>query len=255
MISDTQLVKESRGSAEAGGSPSFIGWPAWAVLKVNGSLSLIFAVFFYAVYTFTDFVTGLHQYRFSIHFGWETQMPLVPAFSLIYVSIIPAFGLVAFVIRDVQQFIVLFKVAITQTAIAAIFFLLLPVEEGFPASQVEGHFAPIHRFADAVNLTYNELPSLHVAFACTIALVLGQRAGPLGRLVFLCWLVLMFMSTLLTHQHHLLGSVGGLLLSAGVLLTRGKALLNGTTPFGFSFLNPWPAPDAGNAFRRAPHRK
>lgn len=72
------------------------------------------------------------------------------------------------VIRDIEKFRILFKVFVIETLIAAAFYVALPVENVFPYMHVGECFAWLHKFLDVVNLTYNELPSLHVAFTCTL---------------------------------------------------------------------------------------
>ena len=132
---------------------------------------------------------------------WERDIPFIPALSVFYVSLTPLLCLAPFVIRNICDFRVLFKVMVTETIIGAVCFLLLPVESGYPSRQVSGFFAPVYNFADHLNLTYNELPSLHVAFAYTAAIIFGQRLQYSGRILLLIWASLIAISTLFTHQH------------------------------------------------------
>jgi len=90
---------------------------------------------------------------------------------------------------------------------------------------VTGDWTSIYQFADNLNLTYNELSSLHVAFACTLALVFGKNLGMFGRFIFAVWAFSVFLSTLFIHQHHILSALAGVLLFYFVIHFQGKQLL------------------------------
>jgi hypothetical protein len=70
--------------------------------------------------------------------------------------------------------------------------------------------------ADVLNLERNDLPSLHVAFAFTLAAAFAPRTGRVGFAVLCAWAVATAVSTLLTRQHHLLDVAGGIALAAVV---------------------------------------
>jgi membrane-associated phospholipid phosphatase len=71
----------------------------------------------------------------------------------------------------------------------------------------------MYHAADALNLTYNLLPSLHVAFAVICAAIFSPRAPrPVKTLLWL-WASLIAASTVLIHQHHILDVVSGWLLA------------------------------------------
>lgn len=195
------------------------------MLRVNLAYSAAFAVMFCLVYGIADLVTALHGHRLDVHFGWELGIPFVPAMSVLYLSLNPAFMLMPFVFRDGAAFKTLFQVLVIETVVAGLLFLALPVRNAYATPAVQGPFAGWFRTADALNLTYNELPSLHVAFACTLAIALGTRFGLFGRLACAFWAGLVVLSTLLTHQHHIASAAAGLALCAAVIALKGRRLL------------------------------
>jgi hypothetical protein len=91
-------------------------------------------------------------------------------------------------------------------------FLLLPMAQSYPQRQAYGLGGAVFRFADRLNLDYNELPSLQVAFAVTAAIVYGRRCGWLGKTLFGLWAVTVTLSALLMHEHHLLDLGAGAVL-------------------------------------------
>lgn len=199
--------------------------PERSVLRANLAYSALFALVFCLVYGMTDFITTLHDNQLDAHFGWELGIPFVPAMSVIYLSLNPAFWLMPFVFRDGAAFKTLFRVLVIETVAAGLFFLALPVRNAYPPPTAQGPFAGWFRLADALNLTYNELPSLHVAFACTLAVAWGARLGWSGRLACALWAGLVVLSTLLTHQHHIASAAAGMALCAAVLALQGRGLL------------------------------
>jgi membrane-associated phospholipid phosphatase len=191
----------------------FIAWPGREIFKITASLSVVFGAVFYGLYGLTDYLTGLHDYRIDIHFGWEQSIPFIPEMAVFYLLISPLLMLAPFVIRSIEQFMVLFRLLLAETAIAALFFLLLPVADAFPPHAVTGLTGFIFNMTDNINLTYNEMPSLHVAFTCTGCLVFGNYLDPVRRLILYVVGGLIILSTVLTHQHHVLGVLSGLVLA------------------------------------------
>jgi membrane-associated phospholipid phosphatase len=67
--------------------------------------------------------------------------------------------------------------------------------------------------AQNVVLTYNCVPSLHVALALTCAFAYASVGGRRWRIFVWCWVAAIVASTLLAHQHHLADLAAGALLS------------------------------------------
>jgi hypothetical protein len=191
----------------------FVAWPDREIFKTTASLSAVFTAVFYGLYGLTDYVAGLHDYRVNIHFGWEQSIPFIPEMSVFYILITPLLLLAPFVVRSIEEFKVLFRLMLAETVIAALFFLMLPIDDAFPPHAVSGLTGFIFNMADKINLTYNELPSLHVAFTCTACLVFGNYLDLVRRLILYVVGSLIILSTVLTHQHHVLGALSGLILA------------------------------------------
>ena len=87
----------------------------------------------------------------------------------------------------------------------------MPAELAFPpvrASEL-GIWAPLFRFADSLNLTYNLLPSLHVGLAVVCVAAFATRAERALRALLWTWAAAVTLSTLLTHQHHVVDVLTG----------------------------------------------
>jgi hypothetical protein len=81
----------------------------------------------------------------------------------------------------------------------------------------------LHENLDSVNLDYNHFPSLHVAFACSMAWEYGRKRSWLIRSGYLIWAGLIAVSTLLCAAHYAVDVLGGFALAAyamGILRPR-----------------------------------
>lgn len=101
---------------------------------------------------------------------------------------------------------------------AGVFFLLLPIEDAPVTCGAPTLACGIFNLADTINLHHNNLPSLHVAFACTVALALARRARPWGAVLLHSWAFAVALSTPLTRQHYFLDVLAGIAL-AGISWT------------------------------------
>lgn len=183
----------------------FLAWPGKADLRLTLPLSCLFAVLFHSVYSLAS-LAGSGRTRPAFYFDWELSLPFVPAAALIYLSVGFVLALAPFVLRTRREFVPFFVMLTAEVLIAGLIFLIAPVEQGF-AERVSG--SALFRIADTLNLEYNEIPSLHAAFAITAALVFGRRCGLLGKSLFWIWAAAVLVSALLMHEHHVLDLVAG----------------------------------------------
>jgi membrane-associated phospholipid phosphatase len=95
--------------------------------------------------------------------------------------------------------------------IAGLGFLLIPAQLAFlpPREQDLGIWAGVFHLADRLNLTYDLVPSLHVALSVACIAAFASRAAVIGRILLWAWAIAIALSTLLTHQHHLIDVVAG----------------------------------------------
>ena len=193
----------------------FLGWPGWAHLRYAALLSLANTLWFVLVYGGMDSLTARRSFRVPVHFPAELAIPFVPAMTLFYMSIYLLFWMAPFVLRTRREFR-----ALVITMAAAIFcggigFLLFPADLAFapPREEELGIWAGMFHLADKLNLTYNLLPSLHVAFAVICVAIFSARAPATGKVLLWFWAAMVAASTVLIHQHHLLDVATGWLLA------------------------------------------
>lgn len=192
----------------------FLAWPGWAHLRYALLLSFVNTLWFVLVYAGMDSLTARRSIRVPVHFPAELAIPFVPAMTLFYMSIYLLFWMAPFVLRTRREFRALVITMAVAIFCGGIGFLLFPADLAFvpPREDELGIWAAMFHFADKLNLTYNLLPSLHVAFAVICIVIFSARAPALGKLLLWFWAVMVAASTVLIHQHHLLDAATGWLL-------------------------------------------
>jgi membrane-associated phospholipid phosphatase len=101
--------------------------------------------------------------------------------------------------------------------IAGVCFLLFPAQVAFPPPPDFGAFPNLYHFADRLSLTYNLVPSLHVALSTICIVVFAARTRIIWKIVLWTWSAAIAVSTVLIHKHHLLDVATGFFLAWIVL--------------------------------------
>lgn len=141
----------------------------------------------------------------SWDFVFEQRVPFVPSLAIVYLTITPALLLAPWLLRERTP---MFAFALSvQTIVATIFFLLFPLTNAWVRPEVNSW--PF-RLADALNLAYNEFPSLHVAFAVS-------AAWAYRRWYWTLWAAAVAVSAWLIWEHHLVEIVAGIVLATIVM--------------------------------------
>lgn len=194
-------------------SEPFWGWPGWKHLRFAALVSLIGTLWFVLVYGGCDALTAHRALRVRVHLDCELSIPFIPEMVLVYMSIYFLFFAAPFILRRKLEFLTLALVLDVIILIAGIGFLLIPAQLAFPPEANLGAFPGLFRFADRLNLTYNLVPSLHVALSVACVATFAARTGLGGKIALWAWALAISASTLLTHQHHVVDVIAGWLLA------------------------------------------
>ena len=197
----------SRQAAPAGWTlPTAQRWRAY------GFWSGWIAVAFFAVYPTLNWITALRAEPWHLYLPAELSIPFVPELIWAYLSMFVLFLIPPFLLNAARM-PALGKQLIAGTVLSGFIFLLLPAELGFarevPATPVH---AKIYAALFGLDRPHNLVPSLHVYFSAAIALACASVARPLTRGLLLVWLGVIVLSTLLTHQHHVVDIVAAFVL-------------------------------------------
>ena len=192
----------------------FFGWPGWGIFGEALVLGTAQTLWWIAVYVGADWLTGLRAERVRIHLDAELQIPFIPALILVYRSIDLMFPLAPFVLRTRAEIRALTATLAIVTGIAGVGFLLLPAAAAYPPEEL-GAWTPLYAWNQRIVLTYNMVPSLHVALSVATLSAYARRRGKVGKALLAGWGTAIAFSTLLTHHHHLLDLFTGLILGCG----------------------------------------
>jgi len=193
---------------------AFLGVPRGVDAAVAIALTVLFLLVFMSLYGGADAIADRVPWRIEVDLPGEIGVPFVPAAAVAYLSLNVLLALGPFVLRTWRELVPLSATLVAETAVAALFFILLPVRNVFPERQAEGSYAPLFALADTLNLDHNFFPSLHVAFAATAALAYSRKTGTGGRVLLWACTAAITGSTFLMHEHHLLDIAGGIVLAA-----------------------------------------
>jgi hypothetical protein len=190
----------------------FLVWPGWGLLAQTLVLALPVTLWWVLIYHGANWLTGLRSDRVRVHLEHEPAMPFVPPFILGYLSMDLVFLPAPFILRNRRELEALALSLVMVTAVAGISFLLFPAELAYPRTD-PGAWAGLFTFAREMALPYNLVPSLHVAMSCICLAAYATRCGMTGKAVLSTWAIAIALSTLLTHQHHVLDVATGLALA------------------------------------------
>jgi membrane-associated phospholipid phosphatase len=179
--------------------------------SVMTRICIAFAVLFGVCYGGAAWWTGRYASLPVWDFAFEQRVPFVPEAAVLYLTITPALLLAPWVFRTRSELAPFAAALAIETVIATICFLLFPQTTSFARPPVDQ--LPF-RIADAMNLEYNQFPSLHVAFAVSAAWAYGQKRF---RWAWIAWSAAVALSTWLMHEHHLVDIAGGVALAVLIM--------------------------------------
>lgn len=176
---------------------------------------------FLAVYMPLNARTAGHD-PLRLFLSWEQSIPFVEWMIVPYLSFNLLFLIPLFVLST--RALARLGLAFACTTLAAgLFFFFFPAELGYPRVIPSDWTAPLYRGLFSVDGPGNLVPSLHAAYTMVFFLS-GFSALPSkrSRALLSAWVALILASTVLTHQHHLLDLVFGILLGCGAhfMITR-----------------------------------
>ncbi len=146
---------------------------------------------------------------YSPGFEWERQIPFVPSFAVVYLSAFLLINALILFIDSERTIRQATKALLLQIAIAGIMFILFPAICLYDERVVSGWASTPFNIADTINLSFNQVPSLHVSLACTAAIYLSRERTPIITLFLHTWVFFVALSTLLIHEHHIIDAIAG----------------------------------------------
>ncbi|PYJ10869.1 MAG: serine/threonine protein phosphatase [Verrucomicrobia bacterium] len=182
-------------------------------LAASVGLSALFLL----VYGWCNWITAQRHDVGTLFFEWERLIPFVPLMIVPYMSIDLFFVGAPFLCRDARELSTLSKRIVVSIGVAGICFLLFPLRFAFERPHASGWFGIAFDWFRGMDLPYNLLPSLHIAFRTILAQLYHRHTRGILRAASNFWFVLVGLSTLLTYQHHLMDVVAGFALGVSCI--------------------------------------
>ncbi len=194
---------------------------------------LYMGIYFFLLYGVANQYAALTAPHPSIPMSWEENIPFVPIFIIPYMSSDIIFIIAFFLPYTRLELRILAARIFFIVSISTIVFFLFPLEYSFHKPPIES-FSILFGMLKA-DLPFNQLPSLHVAFAVVLWFSMKKYLHGLIRYLMLGWLWMVVISTLFVYQHHFIdlpfGAAVGLL--AVYVISEERQL-----PFTHSFTTP-----------------
>jgi len=175
---------------------------------------VLFGIGFMILWTGAHEISDLRTDRYPLYFDWETRIPFQHWALWIYLPHDAIIILVAIFFRSWREATPMYGTLLLQTAIAVPFFLLIPIQPGYDNEMATGVWGTYgFELIGIKNISqWNHMPSLHVSFVFLMAVVLGERFGAIGWWIAIPWAILVSITTMLVHEHHLICVVAGFIL-------------------------------------------
>lgn len=197
------------------------------VWKCYGYWAFWVGIAFFTIYPVCNWLSSKRDHVYHLYMQSELAIPLIPQFMWIYVSLYAIFILPPLFLKE-QALSKLGKEIILGTLISGMIFLLFPSVLGFERVVPSAHYKELFETIFALDLPHNMAPSLHIVYSGAILLAIFQASKKKGIKVFVTlWLLLISLSTLFVHQHHLIDIVLGyilVILLNNTIQTKGESL-------------------------------
>jgi len=182
--------------------------------KFGWSVFLCFLGLF--LYTGTNYLVYRRSLVAPIHayyYRWEQYLPFVPLMVIPYWSIDPLYFFGPLICTSRRELYAHVKRMTAGIVVSCICFMLWPLREGFTRPEVTGISGWLFRRLMQVDRPFNMAPSLHIVEAALLWVIYARHTRGWLRLSVHVWFVLIYVSTVLTFQHHVFDIITGQLLA------------------------------------------
>lgn len=181
-------------------------------IRLYITLSIRLCVLFIVFYGGANWINKLRDNHFHLYYHWELDIPFIPWMILVYLSLqllflVPIFHCIR------SELIILAKRMGLAICVAGIIFVLIPSVSGFQRVDNPAYYSELFSMLYMLDKPYNLFPSLHIILSTLVVVTVTRDAGLFRQVFYFSWLLLMFISALVIHQHHINDILGGLALT------------------------------------------
>ena len=180
------------------------------VWKIYGFWAFFVGVAFFGVYPICNWLTSHREEVYQLYFMAELNIPFVPEFYWPYISLYALFLLPPFFMNTIELKLLGQRI-ILATLISGVFFIIFPASLGFVRVSPDGFYSDLFSTLFILDLPHNMAPSLHVVYSALILIgVYKSSKDNFVKIIVMLWLVLISLSTLLVHQHHIIDIISAI---------------------------------------------
>ncbi len=196
-------------------------------------LALALSIFYLLYNVTTLYSVSLYKlYPSTIHnlaTPFDSAIPFIPAMIVPYSWSLILFVVSFFLVRTSTQLSLLSYRLILATIFACLIFYFYPARFSFSRPIPDDWTQFGYQFLQLVDKPFNQLPSLHVSYAMLLGVSLWDVVASKKRWILAAYRLLLTgictliaLSTVLTHQHHLLDMFGGAVLAVTVFILSNR---------------------------------
>ncbi len=165
------------------------------------------------IYTYCNENAASSKNLYNMYIQWELSIPLIPWMIYPYLSLNLLFVLAIFTIKELSAIRAYCLSIVIGAFIAGIIFYFFPGKLGFTRSTVVG-YEKIFESMFSIDHPHNLFPSLHITYSSlSVWAILEQAKNKIMNYIMWVWLILIYMSVIFVHQHHLFDILTGALLA------------------------------------------
>jgi len=182
--------------------------PSSSYTKTFFSYIALLILGFAGIYGTSNYLNSLRAHTFDISMSWEQNIPLIPNMIFFYLSvyIFPGFLLFCGKESEIHDFVFL---SLKAMFASALIFLLFPTTVAFAWPPQPTEYKFWFDILVALDRPHNLFPSYHICFSYLLIRFLLPKGGPSYKTFFILWYLMVCLSIVLVHQHHVVDILGG----------------------------------------------
>jgi membrane-associated phospholipid phosphatase len=187
--------------------------PNKARLKEIAIWGALATVAFPLIYGVCNYLASQQTDFYKAYFQWELAIPLVPWMIYPYMSLNVLFVEAAFILKEgaVKAYCLSL---VASLFVAAFIFYFFPGELGFVRPDYVESYNDIFQGMYSIDKPHNLFPSLHVTYSSLSAMAMIQQTKSKVFHAFMSlWVIVIALSVVLVHQHHVIDIVLGFVLA------------------------------------------
>lgn len=153
---------------------------------------------------------SLERHYLNFHFGLESMIPVIPIFSIVYISVYALYFMPFLFANDEKILDHIIKSYYIVLAISMFIFIAIPVIN--PLYNQGGSSFFLFNFIKDIDKPYNNFPSLHISLSFLALFFLKRVFDAKTMIKMYLWFGFVAISVLVIKQHSIMDVLGGMFL-------------------------------------------